>query len=423
MVRAPQPFPTQDIYINSQRLYDDFAALSRIGATPQGGITRPALSLEDLEARAWFAARIEDAGFSVRDDEAGNLSGVLYCANPLARTLLIGSHLDSVPDGGQYDGAVGVLAGLEVLRTLYETGVELPFHVEVVNFTDEEGTWYSLLGSRGLTGQLPMGRVDDKRGENGAFRAALHRAGVDIDRIRLAKRDPQSVVGFLELHIEQSINLWRQGVLIGVVDRIVGRTTFEMTFHGDRAHSGTTDMYRRRDALQGAALFITRAHLLGHDRFDGSVINCGWLEVAPGKFNIIPEKAKLLVECRQTDPEVLLQVEGHLLELAQECAATYGLSLSTQRLEHMPPAVMDADVVNTIRAACASLGVSHTQTASYAGHDAQPLSHFTPSGLIFIPSVEGVSHNPSEFSNWEDVVNGANVLLHTVITLANRYEA
>ncbi len=423
MVRAPQPLPTHSISINTDRLSADFEALARIGATPQGGITRPALSLEDLEARAWFASRIEDAGFFVCDDDAGNLGGVLYSPDPLAKTLLIGSHMDSVPNGGRYDGSVGVLAGLEVLRTLHEAGVELPFNLEVVNFTDEEGTWFSLLGSRGLTGQLPVGRLGDQRGEEGAFRAALNRAGIDLDRIKQAKRAPTSVLGFLELHIEQSIKLWRQGVQIGVVEGIVGRTTFEMTFHGERAHSGTTDMYRRRDALQGAALFITRAHLLGHDRFDGSVINCGHVEVSPGKFNIIPEKARLLVECRHIQPEVLLQVEGHLLEMAQECAATYGLTLATQRLEHLAPAVMDETINVAICESCEALGLSHTSASSYAGHDAQPMSHFTPSGLIFIPSVEGISHNPGEFTNWEDIINGANVLLHTVLNLAVRYQA
>jgi len=404
--------------IQPERLHNDFDALSQIGATSEDGISRPALSLEDLEARAWFANRIEDAGFLVRDDDVGNLSGMLCCPQPDAPTLLIGSHLDTVPDGGRYDGAVGVLAGLEVLRTIRDAGLKLPFHLEIVDFTDEEGSWLSLLGSRGLTGRLPVGRLSDKRGEDGAFRAALARAGIDIEHIKKAARDPAKVAGYLEMHIEQAGMLDRLGEQIGVVRGIVGRTTYQVTFHGESGHSGTTDIYRRKDALQGAALFITRVHMLAHDRFDGSVINCGQLDVQPGMVNVIPSRAQLLVEARHVDEDKLLELEGRLLELGQECAQTYNLRLETQRVEHMDAAEMDAQMIRQIERVCRHLGLSYTSVTSYAGHDAQPLSAFTPSGMIFIPSVNGISHATSEFSRWEDVVNGTNVLLHTVLQLA-----
>ncbi len=422
MVTAPQfpLMPVSQLRINADRLLADFEALAKIGAQPNGAVSRPALSLEDLEARAWFADQIEEAHLRYRDDDAGNLSGVLPSADATAKSLLIGSHLDGVVNGGHYDGTIGVLAGLEVLRTVREAGLSLPVHLEVVNFTDEEGTWFSLLGSRGMTGRLPVAKLGDKRGQDGAFRAALTRAGIDIARLKNARRDPAGLLGFLELHIEQGNVLNQLGADIGIVRGVVGRTTYQLTFHGERGHSGTTDFYSRKDALQGAAMFITRAHILAHDRHDGSLVNCGKLDVHPGTFNVIPERAQLLVECRHAQEETLLELEGDLLALAQDCAEMYQLRLEAQRLEHMDAGVMDAGVSETIEQACDQLNLLHKGVVSYAGHDAQPMSAFTPTGLIFIPSVGGMSHSPMEFSHWADVVNGANVLLHTTLALATQ---
>lgn len=406
--------PTQ-LRINGDRLMEDFAALSQIGATPDGGVSRPALSLEDLEARAWFADRIEEAGFVFADDDAGNISGVWACDIPDARTLLIGSHLDTVPNGGRYDGSIGVLAGLEVMRALRDAGLRLPFNVEVINFTDEEGSWISLLGSRSLAGRLPPTLLAEVRG---AQRAALARAGINTERIPLAKRDPRTLVGYLELHIEQGATLERLGVPIGIVAGIVGRTTHQITFHGERGHSGTTDLYSRKDALQGAALFVTRAHLMAHSRFDGTIVNCGNLVVLPGTFNVIPETAQMLVECRHVNEATLLEVEAALLELALDCAETYNLRCETKRVEHMDAAEMHPDMRGLLERVCVRMGMRHTSLVSYAGHDAQPLSHFTPSGMVFIPSVGGASHNANEYSRWPDVVAGANLLLQAVLELA-----
>ncbi len=403
--------------INGDRLMEDFAALSQIGVTPDGGVSRPALSLEDLEARAWFADRIEDAGFLFADDDAGNLSGVWTCVQAPAPTLLIGSHLDTVPDGGRYDGAIGVLAGLEVMRTLRETGAQLPFNLEVINFTDEEGSWISLLGSRSLAGRLPPTLLAEV---GGAQRAALARAGINTERISLAKRDPKTLIGYLELHIEQGATLERLNVPIGIVAGIVGRTTHQITFHGERGHSGTTDIYARKDALQGAALFVTRAHMMAQSRFDGTIVNCGNLEVLPGTFNVIPEQARMLVECRHVSEEILLEVESALLELALDCAETYGLRCETKRVEHMDAAEMHPDMRGLLERVCMRMSMRHTSLVSYAGHDAQPLSHFTPTGMIFIPSVGGVSHNANEYSRWPDVLAGTNLLLQVVVDLANR---
>lgn len=409
------------LHINSDRLRADFNTLAEIGATVGGGIHRLALSNEDLQARAWFAGLIDDAGLPVHDDEAGNLSGVLYCSDPTAKTLLIGSHLDSVPNGGKYDGSIGVLAALECLRVVQDAGLDLPVHLEAISFTDEEGAWQGLFGSKALTGKLQPSTLNTKSEkestEQAAFRAALFRAGINPAEVHRAKRSPNNVAGYLELHIEQGARLYKSNHDIGIVTGIVGRTTYSVTFHGEASHSGTTDMEDRRDALHAASIFIGEAHQTFNQ--NGGIFHCGNIKVSPGAFNIIPERAVLTVECRHPDEMQLKRMESSLIRLAQECAQRFRLSVSTRHVIHMPAAVMSEHVMTCIENACQRVGVqSSTRMISQAGHDAQMLASFTPSGMIFIPSYKGYSHNPREYSEWSQVVQGANVLLQTVLLMA-----
>ena len=320
--------------INSERLRADFSALSQIGATVGGGVSRLALSNEDLEARAWYADRIEEAGLHVKDDEVGNLSGVLYADDPYTKTLMIGSHLDTVPNGGRYDGAIGVLAALECLRRINEAGVRLRYHLEAINFTDEEGTWKSLFGSSGIVGNISANDISDNLHENLAFRAALYRAGIMLPELQNAKRNPASILGFLELHIEQGKTLHEQKVDIGIVDRIVGRTTYNIVFYGEAAHAGTTTADERHDALQGAAAFIIAAHKRLTEDFPGGVVNCGHVSVTPESFNVVPAEASLLVEFRHPDTTTLGDMETRMNELAQECARAHRLRVTTERVMH-----------------------------------------------------------------------------------------
>lgn len=407
-------YPT--LKVNSERLKRDFDALAEIGATVGGGVSRLALSNEDLEARAWFAERIEDAGLTLRDDDVGNLSGVLSSTQRKAKTLLIGSHLDTPPNGGRYDGSIGILAGLECVRVLKAAEVRLPFHLEVIDFTDEEGNWRSLFGSRGVAGLLQQETITDQ--QDSAFHAALYRAGIHPGEIHKARRDPDTLLGYIELHIEQGYKLDRDQIEIGIVSAIVGRTTYELTFIGEGSHSGTTEISKRRDALQGAAAFILRAHGQLPDLYPGGVFNCGNIRVRPGAFNIIPAEAILTVECRHAQKYVLDEMERSLLKLAEDYAAQYQLELKGEKIAHMPAAVMDETIQRSIELACKKLSLSYRKLVSYAGHDAQMLSTIIPSGMIFIPSVGGISHNPKEFTHWHHVEKGANTLLETILVLA-----
>lgn len=412
-----------DLRINADRLRADFEELAAIGGTPDGGVTRHALSNEDLEARAWFANKVEDAGLVLRDDAIGNTSGILVMTNSAAApSFLIGSHLDTTQNSGSYDGAVGICAGLECLRTLKEAGVQLAVNLEVINFTDQEGVWHSMLGSRGLTGRLGDLTAHRDAETIGAFRAALFRTGIivnDIHEMYQAVRPPEQVAGYLELHIEQGGRLHRTGRKIGVVSGIVGRSTHLITYLGEAGHSGTTAFDMRRDALQGAAAFINEAHTTLREMFPGGIFNCGKIEVEPGAFNTIPSKAAMLCEVRHPDESAVAQMEGYLLGLAGDFAARFRLNWQDKLVQHMPAAEMSWTMMDAIEMACTRLNVPDPMLlTSYAGHDAQIMAEYTPTGMIFIPSVNGISHNPAEFTEWDDVVLGANVLLQTLISVA-----
>ncbi len=409
---------TAHLCINSDRLRDDFEQVSAIGLTPDRGVCRLALSLEDLEARAWFANRIEEAGFLVQDDDAGNLSGVLRAASPRARTLLIGSHLDTVLNAGRYDGALGVVVALECLRTIHEAGVRLRHHLEAINFTDDEGTWLPMFGSMCLTGRLDPAFMKGIDGQAALFRAALAQAGIRAEDVLRARRDPDTVLGYIELHVEQGWRLERAQIDVGVVTGIVARMSYSATFHGQASHAGTASMRERHDALQGAARFIVRAHDLVREHYPEGTLNCGGLDVRPGTLTTVPDQARLLVEWRHSSPALLDEMERALLALAQECAAAANVTAEMRRLAHIPAAQMSPTVIDAIERACKVVGITHTRMASYASHNSQIMSAFTPSGMLFIPSMNGLSHNPDEFSRWDDVVKGANVLLHAILALA-----
>jgi len=227
------------------------------------------------------------------------------------------------------------------------------------------------------------------------------------------------VLGYIEMHIEQGWRLERGQIEIGVVTGIVARMSYSLTFHGQATHAGTASMRERHDALQGAARFITRAHELVREHYPEGALNCTGLEVRPGTLTTVPGEARLLVEWRHTSQALLDEMERGLLALAQECAAAANVTVETRRLAHIPAAQMSPVVIDAIERACKIVGVTHTRMASYASHNAQVMSAFTPTGMLFIPSLNGISHNPDEFSRWEDVVKGTNVLLHAIIELAS----
>jgi N-carbamoyl-L-amino-acid hydrolase len=404
------------VRVDEQGLREDFDALAAIGATPAGGVDRPALGEAHLAARRWFLERAGAAGLETNVDAAGNHSAVLPANGP---TLLLGSHLDSVPDGGRYDGALGVVAALHVLLAL--RGHELPLTFEAIDFTDEEGTLVGLLGSEAVTGVLSDDVLRNPRGGRDALLAGLERAGLREEQLHDARRDPATLAGYVELHIEQGPRLERAGAQIGIVTGIVGARSFSLDFAGAAAHAGTTPMDARRDAGLAAAVFATAANAIVVGDFPDCVATVGDMRFHPGAFNIVPGSARVSLELRSLERAQLDALEAALLEAARAAAAQHALGVDVTPVGHWEPTALDAGVRDAIETAAEGLGLSALELPSGAGHDAQALAGITPSGMIFVPSVGGVSHNPREHTEWQDCVNGANTLLHTALELCRVY--
>jgi N-carbamoyl-L-amino-acid hydrolase len=400
---------------------EDFEALAKIGATPEGGISRPTFSDAHFAARTWFLARAEAAGLDTSLDTAGNHSAVLHARRPRdARVLLLGSHLDSVPGGGRYDGALGVVAALHVLLAFKQAGTDLPFALEAIDFTDEEGTLVGLLGSEAVAGTLRSESLQSPRGGREALLAGLKRAGLREEGLLDARRDPRLLAGYLELHIEQGTRLEREAVKIGVVTGIVGSRSFRLVLRGAGGHAGTMPMDGRRDAAVAAARVILSVREIVVRDFPGCVVTVGDVRVEPGAFNVVPGLARLALEFRSQDEGELDALEAALLARARADAEAHHIGLEVTLVARWQPTTLDPTVCDAIERAAAALGLSTKRFSSGAGHDAQALTVVTPSGMIFLPSIGGVSHDPREYTAWEDVVNGANVLLRTVHELARR---
>src|SRR5574341_477540 len=430
--------PFQNLRINPDRMlaaFNELAHSRRLGATNDGGVNRPTFSEAHLAARQWFREQIEKAGLEFRMDGAGNHSAFLpanVIASPTGakqsrthleiassqQTLLLGSHLDSVPNGGRFDGALGVMAALEVARTIKEAGLKLRFNLEAIDFTDEEGTLVGLLGSAALAGHLHHDLLQTPRGGREALVEGLKRADLSDESILGAARPQDSLAGYLELHIEQGKRLERAGMNIGIVSEIVGIWSYRLSFIGRADHAGPTTMEDRLDASLGASAFTLAAREIVMKDFPNCIVNVGKMEFAPGAFNIVPARVDVALEFRSPDEWEFQRLDRILLELAKQEAKRFGLDLEVEFLGKHSSTVMSEKVQQTFAEACETLGLTHMSLVSGAGHDAQSLADICPVGMIFVPSVEGASHLPREFTKWEDCVNGANVLLQAVLRLA-----
>ena len=408
----------QQLRINQDRFLKDFQELAAIGAVGETGVNRPSFSEADLQAREWFRRKSEHAGLKFCRDGAANVSAIYACGKVGAKTLLLGSHLDTVYKGGRYDGSLGVLSALEVVRTFKENNLELPFNLEVISFSDEEGTLLGFLGSKALTGELKLEELQGNKNARGDLTGGMQRAGITPQDVLSARRDTQTLAGYLELHIEQGPNLLKKGLDVGVVSGIVGVYSYRLTYSGRADHAGTTPMSDRLDASQGAAAFIQVVRKLVLAGFPGAVVNTGQIHFEPGGFNIVPETAVLSLEFRSADKEQLEKMNTAILKLAEGCAREYGLGFNAEFISLHEPALMHEKMQTAICKAAERLGLSTLDMPSGAGHDAQCLAAVCPAGMIFVPSQEGGSHSPREFTTDQDCINGANVLLQAILNLA-----
>lgn len=404
--------------VRIDRLRNDLEQVSRFGADPSGGVTRTSFSAADRQVRDWLAEQAAATGLALRTDGIGNVF-LRVPGGGDGAPVWLGSHLDSVPAGGGFDGALGSLAGLEAARRLVEERVPLRRPVEVAVFADEEGSYHHLLGSTGLVRNYQPEELAELRGRDGdRLVDALAGMGWDPAAATRTAIPPGAVSAYLELHIEQGPVLEARNVPIGVVTGIVGLGGGELVFTGRQDHAGTTPMPDRQDPLRGAAELLTRLPELAASVSQAAVATCGIIQAEPGASNVVPGLCRLQLDFRDPDRDRLLALEQAIVAAARQAADRHRVSVDYRRDSITDPVRMDPRIQDLIESAATGLGLDTLRLPSGAGHDAQNLAQLAPTGMIFVPSVAGRSHSPAERTRWEDVENGANVLLAAAHRLA-----
>lgn len=404
-----------DLKVNQDRLSNSIEQLSTFGKNSAGGSDRVAFSKYDIAAREYVKELMQQAGLEASVDYAGNLIGKKSGNNPNLKPIAFGSHIDEVPNGGDYDGPVGSMSAIEVVQTLSENKFVTDHPLEVIIFTNEEG---GVVGSRALAGQLSQEALQVKSSSGLTQYEGIKAIGGNPDRIDELKRNSGDLAAFLELHIEQGGNLDREGIDIGVVEGIVAIEWYEFTFKGFANHAGTTPMNMRKDPMLPAASLVLAVNEIVNS-FDGAqVATVGKIEAFPGAGNVIPGEVKLNVEIRDLSSEKIQKVYQAIEERAYMLAKESDTEVSVLHIEvASKPALANPEIQKVIESSAKELGLSSMYLPSGAGHDAQEMARFTPIGMIFIPSKDGISHSPQEYSSPEDIANGANVLLKTILTL------
>ena len=401
--------------IDARRLRGDLEELSSIGRLPSGGISRPAFGPAERQARRWFIGRLEQAGLEVKVDEAGNISGRLPGRGP---AVLSGSHLDTIENGGAFDGALGVLAALECLRVIRERRLSCPAPVEVIAFSDEEESFLGFLGSLAFTGCLPAKGLEEFRNAAGlSLGQAMAQCDLDLETIDRAARDPLTIKAFVELHIEQGPVLEQRGVPIGVVEAVKGNYRYGITVRGRRDHAGVP-MAGRRDPLFAAVELIERMRRSCADIAPEILMTVGQFAVDPGLENVIPGSVHFSVDFRDADGGQLRTLEERLHAEIGRLRSELYLDVQLRPLLKIDPVPMSPPIQTTIRRAADQLDIDWLALQSGAGHDAQVLGRFVPAGMIFVPSRGGRSHCPEEYTEWRDIERATEVLLAVILRLA-----
>ncbi len=406
---APQP-PRVD----GQRLNAILGVFRQFGGTDDGGTTRLAYSAEDIQGRRYAAEAMEQSGLEVSTDLAGNLIGTRPGTDPEALPIIIGSHMDTVPGGGSYDGQVGVASALEIALTLHHHRVELHHPLEVVIFQNEEG---GKTGSRALVGRVEPHELDIVTASGLTIRDGIARLGGDPARLDEARREPGSMAGFLELHIEQGAVLAAAGIQIGVVEGIVGIRRWDVTVRGAQNHAGTTPMNQRRDALVAAADFIRAVNDVATNTEGRQVATVGRIEAVPGAPNVVPGEVRATLEIRDLEMEKIASVFDEIESRARQVGGDHEVTIELDRFYESHAAPTDPRFRDIIEASAEALGYTHVRMPSGAGHDAQSMAELGPVGMIFVPSRDGISHSPREYTAPEDITRGADVLLGAVLAL------
>lgn len=405
------------LQINESRFLDTFKHSSSIGATAKGGLHRLALSQEDKQMRDLFVDWMREAGLAVRVDDFGNIYGRREGKDNNAPVVAIGSHLDTQPTGGRFDGVLGVLAALEVVRVLNDHQIETDFPIEIVNFTNEEGARFGppMQGSGGLTEVFTQDFVYGSTDKEGiTFKEALEEIGYlgeKENRLTIAKN-------YVELHIEQGPVLEEKDLSIGIVEGIQGMSWLKVHIKGRNSHAGPTPMESRKDALVVAAKMIIAANEITK-QYPGLLTTVGKINNYPNVENIVPGEVEIKIDIRHPEDDIRKQATEELIEQCSAIAHHHQVEMTCTTEWDSSATIFADEVIEAVEEACDLLNYSSMKMFSGAGHDAKYMNEITKTGMIFVKSIGGISHNEAELTLDEDLVKGANVLLHVVLQLAN----
>ncbi|MDT8860887.1 Zn-dependent hydrolase [Alkalihalobacillus sp. MEB130] len=407
--------------INQQRLWKTIKELSEIGSgtnIAEEGVTRLSLSLEDLEARHYVISLMEEAGLDVRVDEVGNIIGKLEGTDPNAPIVMTGSHVDTVLQGGVFDGTLGVLGAIEAVRSIKESGIQLTHSIEVVSFTDEEGTRFGTgyIGSKAMTGYLDEATLSLTDANGITYAEALHQAGFDPTLYKQAIRKPEEIKAYVEMHIEQGKVLEENELAVGVVTNIQGPVWVEVTLNSHPDHAGATPMNMRRDASLAMAEVMLEVERIA-TKYQG-VGTVGKLKVEPGGVNIIPGKAIFSIDLRHGDIELRTKMVNEVTASIEEISKKRLIEPVIELKKSVDPAVCSSTIVDLLEESCKELDIPTMKLPCGAGHDSLMMTKITEMGMIFVRSKDGISHNPKEWTEKEDCVKGTHVLLQALRKLA-----
>jgi N-carbamoyl-L-amino-acid hydrolase len=406
--------PRAPLRINPQRLAQHLTELAEFGKNPQGGVSRVAYTDFDRQGRAYVLGLMRAARLEPQIDLAGNIIARRAGSARNLKPIVFGSHIDSVPEGGNYDGTLGSLAAIEVAQTLAEYDITLRHPIEVVVWQNEEG---GKQGSRCVSGELTDKDLDLTNASGKTIRDGIKFLGGDPARLSEVKRKPGAIAGYFELHIEQGGTLERDRIQIGEVEGIVGIKWWNVDVTGFANHAGTTPMDQRQDALVAAARFVDMVNTTARTVVGRQVATVGRIQAFPGARNVIPGRVSLSLEIRELDAA---RLDGLFEQIRAESArigAATGTSFAYESAYSSTPSLMDERMRALVRESAKELGFTSKVLPSGAGHDAQSMATLAPAGMIFVPSVKGISHAPQEYTAPQDCANGANVLLHSVLKL------
>lgn len=414
-IASPVSGQEKNLSISADKMEKRILELANYGKNAEGHSTRVAFSEADLEARAYVMEEMKKAGLEVSVDFAGNIIGRRKGKDDDRPLIAFGSHIDTVPDGGNYDGCVGSMAGLEIMILLQELGIQTNHPLELIIFSNEEG---GVMGSRALAGVLSAQALKVTNSTGYSMEEGISRLGGDPKRLDEIVRKPGDLAVFLELHIEQGGILEQKNLDIGVVEGIVGINWWDVKVSGFANHAGTTPMDMRKDALLAASQFVLMVNEVTNSFEGHQVGTVGMIEAQPGAPNVIPGEVNMSLEIRDLSSEKILKMYDEMVKRAEKIAEKYHVEFSFSPTDATSkPALTDEGLRDLIEETSKALGHSSMRMQSGAGHDAQDMAIIAPTGMIFVPSKGGISHSPKEFTSAEDMANGANVLLQTILEL------